>query len=300
MSPRLRGMLYIAYSIVVWAGWVILSSYGVHSNLTAYDITALRFGTAGAIFLPVLMKKGLRIGPWGIWGGLFLALMMGAPYNTVAVLGMKYASVAQASIIQTVMLVLTTIGGIFLLHEKTSPLRILGIGVSIGGVLCLLQANAGAPKPGEALGHLLFIVGGAMWAVYIVTAKKWKIDPLHAAAAVCVYSALFYLPLYFWLTPSHIGLATWKASLTQAVFQGILNSVFALVMFNRAIVLLGASTASAFLPLIPVIATLAAMPLLGETPVPLEWIGIAVATGGVLLSTGMIGRWLGKKEVVVA
>jgi drug/metabolite transporter (DMT)-like permease len=64
--------------------------------------------------------------------------------------------------------------------------------------------------------------------------------------------------------------------------------VFALLCYNRAVALLGATTSSAFLPLIPALATLAAMPLLHEYPTSIEWLGIALAGGGVLLSTGIV------------
>lgn len=274
---------------------MVISSYSVRGTLTAYDITALRFGAAGLVMLPILIRKGLRVGPWGRWGGLWLAALMGAPYNTVAILGMKYAPTSHAAgIINTTMLVLTTLAGILLLKERTSRLRLLGIAISIAGIGFLLSATAGGAD--MDLGHLLFLIGGAMWAGYAVSLKRWGADPLHVAALVCSLSGMIYLPIYLMFLPSQLSWDHWHEAAFQAVYQGIINSVFALICFNQGIKLLGASTASAFLPLIPVLATLLAIPVMGEVPTGGEWLGVGLAAAGVMLATGIVERWLAAKK----
>lgn len=299
--PLLLGIALVLFSVIVWSGWMVFSSHGVRGTLSPYDLTALRFGTAGLVMLPVLIKKGFRLGPWGVFSGMFLACLMGATYNTLTIYGMKFAPVSHMGLINTGMLIMTTLGGIFLLHEKTSPLRIFGIFISLSGIACLLVANPASTAYAHIhVGHLAFFLGGAMWAVYALFVKKWKLDALHVTAAVCVWSGALFLPIYFLFLPHNINAGNMNEAIFQAIYQGIINSIFALLCYNRAIKLLGATTSSAFLPLIPVLATLAAIPMLNETPIPLEWLGIALASGGVLLSTGILGRWIGVKEKAVA
>ncbi|PZP86434.1 MAG: hypothetical protein DI582_02905 [Azospirillum brasilense] len=297
----LKGVMLVLFSVLVWSGWMVISSHGVRGTLTAYDITALRFGTAGLLLLPILLRKGLRLGPWGIWGGIFLACLMGATYNTLTVYGMRFAPVSHAGLINTGMLIVTTLGGIFLLKEKTSGMRVLGIAISLSGIACLLLANGtGDAFPHIHRGHALFFLGGAMWAVYALFVRAWKVDPLHVTAAVCVWSAVLFLPVYFAFIPSHISAQNLHEAIFQAVYQGIINSIFALLCYNRGIALLGATTSSAFLPLIPVLATLAAIPVLNEMPTGLEVLGIGLASAGVLLSTGAIEKWLRAKANAAA
>lgn len=289
-TPRTRGMLLILFPVLVWSGWIIVSSYSVRGSLTAYDITAIRFAVAGIILAPVLFTRGLAIGPYGWRGSLWLAVTMGAPYSMVAVFGMKYAPASHAaSIINTTMLTAATLAGIFLLREATNRWRILGILLSVGGIVAMLLAGWHTDNSQGMLGHMLFIVGGLMWACYAVSVRAWGAGPLHAAAAVCTLSAVFYLPVYALFLPSHISLHNWQEVLFQGVYQGVINSVFALMLFNRAVGILGAGTASAFLPLVPILATVFAIPALGELPGPLEWAGIALAGLGVLLATGILG-----------
>ena len=70
----------------------------------------------------------------------------------------------------------------------------------------------------------------------------------------------------------------------QAVYQGVLVSVVALIAFNRSLALIGRRTPG-FTALVPVIATILAIPVLGEVPSPVH-VGAILAIGaGVLLTT---------------
>lgn len=291
LSPRARGICYVLFPVLVWAGWMVVSSYSVRSTLTAYDISALRFSTASLVLAPLAFKKGLRIGPWGRWGALWLAMMMGASYNTICMFGFKFAPTSHAAIIQTTVLLGSTLGGVLLLHEKFSRLQAGGVVLSVAGIACLLEAGDAVAMPHLLLGHALFILGGIMWACYTVSVRKWQADPLQTTAAVCCMSGLIYVPIYVLFLPKNIGLHNWDQALFQAIYQGVINSVFALLCYNRAVKYLGASASSAFLPLIPVVASLMAMPALGEYPNLLEWAGMALAAVGVLMATGIAGRY---------
>lgn len=292
LPARTRGIFFILYCVLVWSGWMIVSSHGVRSSLSAYDITALRFGAAGIVMLPFMMKRGWKMGPWGILGGILLASLMGSVYNVITITGMKFAPASHAAgLINSSVVAITTIGGVLLLKEKTSKLKLLGIAISMVGVLTIVDILHGDVTEGDmALGHLFFLMGGAMWAAYALLMRIWKLDPLHVAAGVCVYSAITYLPVYFTVLPVTIGWHNWDAALFQAVYQGLINSVLSLIAYNKGVELLGVSASSALIPLIPVIATLTAIPILGQDPTMMDAIGIALVAGGVLLSTGIIGR----------
>lgn len=271
---------------------MIVSSYGVRHSLSAYDITAVRFGAAGLVMLPLLIKRGWKLGPWGVLSGILLASLMGSVYNVVTISGMKFAPASHAAgLINSSVVAMTTIGGVLLLKEKTNGLRLLGIAISMVGVLTIVDILHSDVTAGNlALGHLFFLMGGCMWASYALLMRLWKLDPIHVAAGVCVYSAITYLPVYFTMLPVTIGWHNWDAALFQAIYQGIINSVLSLIAYNRGVELIGVSASSAMIPLIPVIATLAAIPLLGQQPTMMDAIGIALVAGGVLLSTGIIGR----------
>lgn len=61
-------------------------------------------------------------------------------------------------------------------------------------------------------------------------------------------------------------------------------SCLAAVAFNRAVALLGPSAVTAIIALLPVVASLLAIPVLGEVPLPAQWVAIVVIGMGVCLA----------------
>jgi hypothetical protein len=66
-------------AIAIWAGWLVVMRLGVTTRLSAPDLTALRFATAGLVLLPIVLRHGFagdpaeynkRIGAFllGLWG----------------------------------------------------------------------------------------------------------------------------------------------------------------------------------------------------------------------------------------
>lgn len=290
---HLKGLLYVLFSVCIWSGWVVVSRYGVKGSLSAYDITAIRFTTSGLLMLPIVLRRGVKIGPWGIWGGLLLSVLMGSCYTNVMFIGMQFASVAHASTVNNgAFLTIITLVGMHGLREHVSKMRLFGVFCALAGIGVMLAAKGGggAMTAQQWLGHLLFILAGAMWATYVLLARAWHVDALHAAAVICVMSMLTYMPFYLLFAQSHISLQLWPDVLLQTVYQGVITGVLALVVFNKGIHILGAARAGSVIPLIPALSTLLAIPVLHEHPSALEWTGIAAVSFGVSLASGAI-RW---------
>jgi drug/metabolite transporter (DMT)-like permease len=70
----------------------------------------------------------------------------------------------------------------------------------------------------------------------------------------------------------------------QVIYQGLFMSCLAAVAFSRAVALLGPSAATAIIALLPVVASLLAIPVLGEIPLPAQWVAIIVIGMGVCLA----------------
>ena len=80
---------------------------------------------------------------------------------------------------------------------------------------------------------------------------------------------------------------SWRPSselVFQVIYQGLFMSCLAAVAFNRAVALLGPSAATAIIALLPVVASLLAIPILGEVPLPAQWVAIIVIGMGVCLA----------------
>ncbi|HET6606504.1 MAG TPA: EamA family transporter, partial [Rhodopila sp.] len=73
----------------------------------------------------------------------------------------------------------------------------------------------------------------------------------------------------------------------QAGIQGILSGVIAILLYGMAVTRLGAAGASAFVALVPGLATLMAIPVLGEHPSAAAIAGVLATSFGVALMTGV-------------
>jgi drug/metabolite transporter (DMT)-like permease len=284
-SRYAMGALFGVAAVCVWATWIAVTRLGVTTTLSVYDLTMLRFGAAGALLLPVVLRKGLaleRLGPWRL---LALICGAGAPYVLVAASGLRLAPAAHAgALLPGAMPMFVAALAAVLTKERFSASRKLGYALIAAGVAAILLATA--PLADGALGHMLLLTAAFIWACYAIVLRAARIDSLHAAALVASGSLVLYLPVYFAL----FGLRAFDAPLHdilfQTLFQGVLVSIVALYFFGKAIELLGASAGAAFAALTPPMAALLAVPILGEIPSPIEAAALLCVSFGVYLASG--------------
>jgi drug/metabolite transporter (DMT)-like permease len=283
----LAGALFGLGAISIWAGWMAITRLGVTTSLSPYDLTMLRFGTAGLLLLPVLVRHGFALDRLGYWKSLVLICGAGAPYALVAASGLRLAPAAHGgSLIPGVMPLFVALLSAAFLKETFSSGRKVGYVLILLGVVIIAGLTAILPGEAQTLGHLLFLSASFMWACYTVVLRQSKLAPLHAAALVSVGSAVLFLPAYLALH----GLRPLDAPLSdiafQAVFQGIVATILSLFLFGKAISILGASAGAAFGALVPALSAVLAIPILNETPTAMDWLGILAVTLGVYLASG--------------
>jgi drug/metabolite transporter (DMT)-like permease len=116
---------------------------------------------------------------------------------------------------------------------------------------------------------------------------------LHATAVVAVLSMVLYIPGYAWLAGADLAAAPWREIVIQAVFQGVLSAIVALLFYTRAVAILGAARGAVFAALVPTFTLLLAVPLLGETPHALQLVGVFCVTAGMVFALGLHdpARW---------
>jgi drug/metabolite transporter (DMT)-like permease len=71
ISNYLKGAACGFAAVSIWSGWSVVTRLAVTTNLNALDIVALRFGVAGVILSPVILRRGLaleRLGSFGLAG----------------------------------------------------------------------------------------------------------------------------------------------------------------------------------------------------------------------------------------
>ena len=103
---------------------------------------------------------------------------------------------------------------------------------------------------------------------------------------------MIYLPIYVLLHGDRLLGAPIGDIALQALVQGVLTAVVSLMLYGRAVEILGASSGAAFAAICPVLTALFGIAVLGEMPTTAEWVTIATISSGVYLVTGgPLPRW---------
>ncbi|MDQ4137189.1 MAG: DMT family transporter [Pseudomonadota bacterium] len=284
IGPRLAIVAMLA-SVAIYGATFPLSRHATQNGLTPHDITVLRFGTAGLLLLPYFLRQGWRdCAGLGWRRGLLLACMSGVPMVLLMNTGLRLAPAAHGASIQPGMVTIVgAVGTIVLFGAVPTRIAVIGIAITIAGLACIGIAGTTSGSPTMLQGDLLFVVAGSLWGLYPLMLQRWRVAPMVGTAVVAVLS-LAYLPIYVAFMEPQILAADPALVVFQALLQGVFNIVLALWLWGTAVRVLGAATAQRFPPLIPVVGTLSAIPILGEWPGPLQTLGVVLIVSGLLLA----------------
>jgi drug/metabolite transporter (DMT)-like permease len=237
--------------------------------------------------LPLLMRYGVRDAAGIGWRrAIVLGVTVGAPYTLVLFAGLTVAPAAHGAVIisggtpiMSALLVSLWFG------ERLSAARSTGLAaIFVGLILVGWPSLFGGGHGYVWVGDLLLLGASALWGAFTALTRRWQVDPLRGAAVVWVL-ALAYLPFYVAFAPMRLLTAPAGEVVFQATYQGIGVGILALFLYTYATRALGPTSASLFMPLIPVVAVLLGIPVLGEVPSPVQLAGIVVVSMGMVVAT---------------
>lgn len=265
---------------------MVISRYGVTQSLTIYDIAALRFFVAIVAVSPFLLKFWPRqIAAWKL---VILSVCPGVPFLLIAFAGMQFAPASHAGILLNGTLPVFAAGIAWIcLRQAPDRSKMIGMGVILVGCLLIGWDNGtGGLGPDAWIGHLLFILASLLLAAYMVITKLWNVAPMQALVVVPTLNALVYIPIYLAFLPKNVVNAPLFEILLQGLYQGIGPSVIGILSFTYAVKVLGSTRTAAIMAGVPALVALLAIPVLGEWPSLLVWIGLTVTTAGILMAAG--------------
>lgn len=294
-----RGALYGLSAVCIWAAFIVVSRLGVQTSLTPWDVAAIRFGVAGILLLPYLLKKGLALDRLGWTGVAAITSGCGAPMVLLVNAGLLFAPAAHGgALFPGMMPLMVAILAAFVLGEAFASRKNLGLFLIVLGAIGIVWASGGTIGTRQNIGHLLFLCAGLAWASYTVTMRRAKLDGLHAAAIAAGVSLVVYFPVYAIIARGSLLNAPVFAVALQAVVQGVLTAIVALLLYGRMVGLLGATAGAAFVALTPASTALLGIPVLGEWPSGIDWIAItAISIGVYLVSGGPLPNWRNEKSI---
>ena len=260
-----------------------MSRYGVLSNLTIFDLAALRYGISGIIVLPIV----LYYQPWKtipIFKIFILSILLGPVYMMFVFGGFVYAPASHSGVFMNGSLPLMTMLISYIwLKEKTSLLQLLGIVLILSGAVFIVIDGTNLNIAKSWLGDILFVIAGIFFSGYMVVSKAWKIKITELFLSSSLVNCIIYMPIWYFLLPKTIFQVSNTELVIQALYQGIVPTLIGLILVMVAVRNIGSSSTSAFLAGVPGLATILSMIFLNEYLGIYGWLGLLLLTPGILI-----------------
>jgi drug/metabolite transporter (DMT)-like permease len=231
-------------------------------------VASLRMLLAGVLFLPFCLGDLRRVwrqaGPAGFLRLLVPGLFLSAHFQCW-VLSLQHTSVASAAFLFSLNPVFFALAQRFGAHRRLPGYALASLGLAVAGALCLFLQGGG--KLGR-LGDLLALASSLLYMGYLLSARRVAGAVPHLAFAQTIYfwGGLAGLPVA-WLTGALAGVHL-SDTVSLAALAGLVlfPTMVGHTAANFAVRHLKPLTVSFFSLSEPIIATTAALLLLGEAP----------------------------------
>lgn len=284
--------------LAIWTSFILVARSSAARTLTPFDLAWLRFAFSGLLVLPLVWWRWpqLRAALGGDAASVrrrltVLALTAGVGYCALAYSGFFFAPAAHAAVLMPGSLPLwTALLALMMLGERVGPWRLAGLALIVLGDLLvggssLLQAFDGGRT---WIGDLLFLAAGLSWSLYGVLCRRWRIGAVDATLSIALGCLVSYVPLYAlgvaagWV-PSGLARTPWAEIAWQSVYQGGVTMLLAGLAYTRVVTTFGPMRTTMVTALVPPLAALSAVPILGETLGVAALAGLGCVTAGLLL-----------------
>lgn len=256
------------------------------------EVYIYRFLTAYVILLLFTFKR-IFANSWRDELQLLICgLCAGSLYFITENYALKYTATANVSLLASMSPIFTTILMAVVYKTKLSAGVIGGSIIAFIGVACVIFSSGDGfeihPK-----GDLLALTAAFSWAIYTIAVKK--VSPFYSSffisRKIFFYGVITAMPLLLLQhEPLHLHLLfdfNQPQFFLNFLFLVVFCSLFAYLILNESMKILGQVTANNYLYLQPLVTMVAAYFLLGEQIYLLGYVGCILIIGGLVVSDKM-------------
>jgi drug/metabolite transporter (DMT)-like permease len=280
-SPTARAFFPILILTLVWGcNWPILKMGVTELAPLTFRALTLPLAAVGMLIVSRASGDSIRI-PRKLWSRVAaLAFFNIACWNGLVLFGVQQMPAGRSAILAYTMPVWATVIATFVLHERLSRRKMVGLALGVAGMAVLIGEQIAVVRAAP-LGALLILAAAMTWATGTVLLRKWQ--PRIAQNTLSGWMMLLgWLPLAL-AAPAFDPqpLAAELASLSARGWFALGYNVFLAgtlahwAWFTLARTLPVAVSSLSSLP-VPVVGVFSGIVLLGERPGPQEWIALTL------------------------
>ena len=289
---RYLGVLVALITVSIWAVFIVATRFSVSTNFTVEEVLFLRLVPSTLIMAPFMIKYDLI--PRGLSWFKAGMLMIGAsaifPYIVSS--GLYFSPASDGGVLAPGMLPFwTALAAFFILGEKLEKVRRTGLLIILIGALMVgLWQIIFNSDEGVWRGHILFLIGSGLFAIYSVIFRQSGLSPLHGLLIGLFWGTLFITPIL--LLTGRVNFSDVSAfDIGITIFiQSFIIGILATILFNYGVRLIGASEMGAFGALTPILAMIGGILFLNEAVPVIKMAGIFLVAIGVFLASGILNQ----------
>lgn len=280
MDKKLIGpvlLLYLAWGL----NWVVMTV--ANRYFPALVFVALRFSLGALVLILYCLIRRVPLPEKRFWPWIALSgILMMALNNLLVQIATRHLGAGLVAVLNYSMSVWTAILGMVFLHEKMTVRKTSGIILALVGLFVLMRVNVS----GELWAVFMMIGASVIWAVsnLITKAKLAGCSRIAMTTGQMICGAAV-LDLVTLVTP-HDPVQWTLPGLGALVYNGVLCSAVAFVIWSRMLDKMEAGTASVTVMAVPAIGVLAGVIFLHEPMTVSRAIGMILLFVGILTVVG--------------
>ncbi len=280
---KITGLLAGLMMVMIWSGWIIISKWGLSRALTVWDVTGVRFVTAGVVVLVYALLSKTSIKALFTPQIIICSLCCGTFYVCASLIGLLMSDAANTGVIINGSLPIMCAAIVFVWKKvRLNNAQYVGVFLILVANILLFTSTGGATV--SAL--LWLLIAAFAIAFYSVSMRVWGLNLKTVMIAVPLINALFFTPIWYFL-PSNISSAPFDEIVLQGIYQGIVVSIIALFCMTYSINKLGAVSAATIMALVPIVSVILAMIFLEQLMTLQMFISILVCSFGIACYSGL-------------
>src|SRR5215467_10303341 len=259
MAGRVGAYLQLSAAMVIVGSTVVVSKL-ITGVLPVFVASALRFGVASLVLVPVLLRAEGRLPRLDRKGWLILFLQSFAGnflFSVFLLYGLRLTSATASGILTSTTPALIGLIALIFLRERLAPLQGIGIVLAVVGIMVINVLGARSPVAQGAnplFGNVLIlgaVVGEALWTILGKVATR-QVSALAVASLASLFGFVMFLPFAL-LQITTFNLAAVPTSMwLHVVYYGLVGTVGAYVLWYSGVARVPTSVAGVFTGILPI------------------------------------------------
>ena len=278
---------WLAAMVLIWGvNFIVLKA--ALAQMQPLALNAYRYILAAISVMAIAKLRGAPRPPRAAWGRLVTMGVLGnTVYQIAFIEGVAHTRAGNAALLMAAVPVQTAVISHLKGHERLRRRDVIGLLLSTVGIAAIVLGSGSGVSFGSTVKGDLLVLGATFcWSFYTIGTKPLA-DELGATTATAWTMVLGAVPLVLIATPSllsqdwsRVGFAGWAG----ATFSSLGALVLAYLIWYRGVERLGPARTALYSNFTPVVAMLAAWPLLGETPTAWQILGAGGIFSGLYLT----------------